>query len=352
MATTYSPVTLTNLDISSTYRSIMDVSTGVDSIYIRAKETLIASVTALELSEQDKAKLIATTISGMVTSITAQSMEMAFKVEKENRDSPYVLTKMQEDTKLVTANVAKTEADVLQMAQQTLLITAQKEKTAEEKALLVAQTGKVGSDKLNVEAQTLKIGADKLNVEAQTLLTTQQEAKVLADTGFVETQKKVAVYNGWKTQAELMVDYGINVSGVLTTTDMLVTGVVNPTIKTGTKHEQTRQAQAQVYNTYATTYRNVGAVTGLTIGSTGILTAATADNEGLLYWQKEVAKRQKQGFDDNMRQHVANSAASTASMLYALNDDAATTEANKILFSFGTAVSYLNGNSLSVDSIG
>jgi hypothetical protein len=68
------------------------------------------------------------------------------------------------------------------------------------------------------------------------------------------------------------------------------------------------------------------------------------DTTGLTYWQTKVAERNEQGFDDNMRQHVANSSATMVSMLLTSEDASLTAVAQEISLIWKTAANYLNGN--------
>ena len=110
---TYVPALVGDLDVISTYKELMEASTGQNSAYIRAKETLVDLLDKGELKDVDKATVIAQTITGIATGITTHAMDVAVKIATENRNSKYVLTKMREDTKLTTAQAAKIEEEIL-----------------------------------------------------------------------------------------------------------------------------------------------------------------------------------------------------------------------------------------------
>lgn len=288
MATEYTQVEVNNIDIIDTYKKLMAASTGQGSIYLRAKETLIDLVTKGQLSETDKAALISKHITDLSTGLSAQAMEMAFKIDKENRDAAYVLTKLREDTKLVTANIAKTEAD----------------------------------------------------------------------TADVASNAKLKVYSGWKTQAELYWDCGITAYTLSTTQDIIPELAYNKEF--GIKRQTISKAQADLYTTLSTNYRQNGSLeitgttsmfpnsnlpVGLNILQNMIGVEPTAAEYGLTYEQTKVAERQIQGFDDNMRQHVINSSASMISMLLATEEaELATTADAEILPVWMDAAQHLNGN--------
>lgn len=269
METTYNQVITQDLDIINTYKKLMIASTGQGSIYLRAKETLIDFVDKGQLSETDKATLVSKHITDLSMGLSAQAMEMAYKLDKENRDAEYVLTKLKEDTRLVTAQVSKIEADI-------------------ENA-----------------------DADK-------------DLKILA---------------GWKAQGELYRDYGVHTWDYTLLPTILPTGAYSAY---GTKVETIKMSQANVYNGYATAYRQNGVVLPV-IDSVGWLTSGTsADATGLNYWQTKVAERQEKGFDDNTRQHVANSSATMVSMLLSSEEAALVDDASAALAKWTAAVDYLN----------
>lgn len=270
MSTKYNQVIVNDIDIIETYKKLMKASTGQDSAYLHAKETLIDMYKSMSLTDKAKADIIAQTISSISINITNQSMEMAYKLETEKRDAVYTLTKLKEDTRLTTAQIA------------------------------------------NIEANIANASADK-------------DLKVLA---------------GWKAQGELYRDYGINSWDYETLPIVLPSGAYT---SYGTKVETIKMSQANVYNGYATAYRQNGVVLPIIDTTTGWLTSGTTgDNNGLTYWQTQVAERQKQGFDDNTRQHVANSSATMVSMLLSSEEAALVDDASAALAKWTTAVDYLN----------
>ena len=270
MATEYNQVLVNDIDIIDTYKELMEASTGQGSIYLRAKETIVDFVEKGQLSETDKAALIAKHMTDLSMGLSAQAMEMAYKLDKENRDAPYTLTKLKEDTRLTTAQVAKVESDI------------------------------ENSD------------ADK-------------DLKILA---------------GWKAQGELYRDYGVHTWDYTLLPTVLPIGAY---AAYGTKVETIKMSQANVYNGYATAYRQNGVVLPMVDGTTGWLTTGTTgDAAGLSYWQTKVAERQEKGFDDNTRQHVANSSATMVSMLLSSEEASLVDDASNALAKWTTAVDYLN----------
>jgi len=270
MATTYNQVLVNKINIIDTYKELMEASTGQGSAYLHAKETLVDVYKNSSITDKMKAEIIANTISSISINITNQAMEMAYKLEKENRDAEYVLTKLKEDTRLTTAQIVKIESDIE------------------------------------------NVDADK-------------DLKIMA---------------GWKAQGELYRDYGVSTWDYGLMPTILPNGAYSAY---GTKVETIKMSQANVYNGYATAYRQNGVVLPAIDGATGWLTnATTGDATGLSYWQTQVAERQKKGFDDNTRQHVANSSATMVSMLLSSEEAALVDDASAALAKWTTAVDYLN----------
>ena len=173
-----------------------------------------------------------------------------------------------------------------------------------------------------------------------TKLTTAQTQKLLADTDKTDIDTKLGIMAVKKAQAELYRDYGVNVRQLTTAVENLL--IASNFDEAGTKYESIKMAQANVYNGYATAYRQNGLVSIVTDNKGYVTTGTTADTIGINYWQAKVAERQEQGFDDNMRQHVANSSATMVSMLLSSEDASLSTQAQTVLDKWSTAVNYLN----------
>lgn len=267
MATQYNQVLVGELDITDTYKKLMAASTGEDSIYIRTKETLNdIYATTTGLTDSQRALMIGQTLSDLAKSITDNAMQMALKIETEKRDAPYALTKIKEDTRRITAEIAKVEKDI-EIADKNLWLTT------------------------------------------------------------------VA---GWKAQAEMYRDYGVQTWNQLDTTKVLTSDAY---VDYGTKVETLKKAKVDTYATYANSYRQNGKVNYTTNVTDGSFSTVTSDNHGLTYWQTTVAARQVQGFDDNQRQHVVNSSASMISML--LSTEASGIDYTPYLAKWSTSVDYL-----------
>lgn len=218
-----------------------------------------------------------------------------------------------------------------------------------EKAALVAKHITELAQSMTAQTLSAAVQVAKENRDAKytltklredTKLTTAQTQKLLADTDKTVIDNKLGIMAIKKAQAELYRDYGVNVSQLTTAVENLL--IASNFDEAGTKYESIKMAQANVYNGYATAYRQNGLVSIVTDTKGYVTTGTTADTTGVNYWQAKVAERQEMGFDDNMRQHVANSSATMVSMLLSSEDASLSTQAQTVLDKWSTAVNYLN----------
>lgn len=268
MATEYNQVLVGDIDITETFKKLMQASIGQDSIYLKAKETLRDLYdTSTGLTDLQRATMTADAIVELAKSMTAGAMQMALKIDTENRDAEYALTKLKEDTRLVTAQIAKVEKEV-------------------------------------------------------------------TDTDWAIKNRVMA---GWKAQAELYRDFGVQTWNQTVTTDIVPQAAYT---EYGIKAETIKKAKADIYQGYATGYRANGYVAVALNADGSITNATTADTNGLTHQQTKVSMRQEKSFEDNKKQHVVNSSASFMSTLLA-------TEASGIdyapyLSKWSAATDYLN----------
>lgn len=272
-----------NLAVTDTFTELMKVAVGKDSIYIRAKETLTEFLTAdastpSPMTQSERAQLLANTLAQMSSSITNQAMTQATQIAKENRDAPYEL--------------AKTIADVKYKQEQT-------DKIVNDNALVIEQI-----EEMKAETIIKRIGA-------------------------------------WKTQADIYTQNGVNVTAQDINSPILTTVV--PTNKLALDIVQAEQLKASKFSALASTFRRDGAYTwstdingDVTVGSD----TTPATWTPLTKAQTNVAIRQERGFDDNMRQHAANSSANMIGLLLSTENFGAITTAD--VAAWRSAVAYLN----------
>ena len=297
MAQTVIKEVLPDLDVTTIYESLMETSTGKHSAYIKAKESLLEYFGTIEdsslsgvgvgnqLSAREKAEMLSKLVSEMAVSITGAAMQTSVKIATENRDAPYTLTKLRVDTEAAQANVLKIEADT-------------------------AATGNTA-------------------------------AKIEAD-------KNLSVIQGWKIQSDLYRDNGVSAIPAISSTILNVTPANAHTDTYGLKYESMRKSKADTYDKYASSIMQYGKV-AYTPGTDGTLSTAVPATAGLTYAQTNVAIRQEQAFDDNMRQHAANSSANMIGLLLSTENSSAldTNDVN----TWRANLNYLSGYSLFSASI-
>ena len=220
--------------------------------------------------------------------------------------------------------------------------------TDQEKSTVIAQTLSTIATSITTGALDAAIKIATENRDAKYALTkiredtkfvTAQTAKVEQDISKSEADTDSMVWENYKRQASLYRDWGVKpweLSGNVGST------VENKNlIEDGTKVQENKMAKASLYTTYAKSYRQDGIVMPIVSDTTGYMTTAAGDDYGQSYWQNMVTERQWKGFDDNMRQHVANSSASMISMLLSTEVElpTATTE---YLNQWDSSLSYLN----------
>jgi len=285
---TYSQSVVTKLNPESWFVDLMELSTGSDSIYIKAKETMLEYFASEgnTLTSREQSEMLVKLVGDMTTSMTKSCMDTAYAIVLADRDGPFTLTKIQEDT----------------MGSQ------------ESRDKMAADNCNVGSDKALKDAQVSKM-----------------------------------IIDGWAVQARMSRDDGFDPFD-LTVATVVIPATTEQT--DGTKYFNTKQIQSSINATYAKSYRDSGwvkytqdAVTGIlsTIGNGDTLEEGGSHAVyGLSYAQTAVAIRQEEAFDDNMRQHAANASAQMIGMLMSTNSGSALSSCD--LNEYRMAVSWLNGD--------
>ena len=280
---TYTKESIQPLELIPGFNALMKASTAKDSLYIKAKESMVeyfASAVCI-LSEREKAEMLVQLVSTMAVQMTSASMSTALAAAKEDRDGVYQLTKLRADT---------------------LLTQEQTDKVAAENLVL-------GNDALIKEAQ-----ANKLVIE------------------------------GWKLQTGM-----IREDGLLKENMPAITTVILPQTsigEQGLRWEQEQQTKMSVYATLAKSYRESGTVTWTTgaEGKISTITDAQPILPGLTKAQENVAIRQEKAFDDNMRQHAANSSANMIGLLLSASESGNITAAD--VDRWRGSVDYLNSGGI------
>ena len=273
-----------DLDVITQYNNLMKASVAKDSIYIRAKESLQSFFASSNMTDPDKAAILSNMLTSMTTSITNQAMSTALAIAKENREGKYAISKVIAD----------------------ILVTKE-------------QADKLAADNLVATATASKISQDTTN----------------------------AIIQGWKLQSDMVRENGITAFPSLTSAALPVTNVGDR----GLKWEQEQQTKMSVYATMAKSYRESGLVSWTVDSATNKINSIKdllPATPGLTHAQTKVAIRQELGFDDNKRQHAANSSANMIGLLLSAEESGNITAADVNLWR--SAVGYLNTASNGVPS--
>ena len=274
--TVFTPETgVGKLQVETKFKSLIKVATGKDSAYMHAKDSLTAyfqkevkvdDVVTVQagpganLSDREKAEMYAKLVSDTSTQLTSHMMDLALKIETENRDAPYMLAKVVADVKQTTEATNKIATDRLLGDKQIATATA----------------------------SIKKMGVDN----AATQATVFSKTGFLID-GSMRDVTDAESNSGMGTQYTLSTDYVGSISAMAN-----------------------RQA------TIAGSYRKDGNISftidptvgSYTVKEGHIVTSGTA-SAGLTDAQTLVAIRQKESFDDNKVQHAVNSSANFMGLL-------------------------------------
>lgn len=110
-----------DLEVIEKYNELMQATLGEDSIYTRSKETFKELFDNLQLTEPQKANIVAESIATMTTNLSNSAMQTALGWAKEERDGAYTLAKLKADTEVSLANYEKTKAEICLVEAQTEL---------------------------------------------------------------------------------------------------------------------------------------------------------------------------------------------------------------------------------------
>jgi len=266
----YIKESVNSLDVIRIFNDLMEASTAKDSVYIKAKETLTDLWKNGSYDEKDRASMIAQSLVAMTNSITATAMQLAMQIAESDRDAPYMLTKVREDTKL----------------------------------------------------------------------TQEQADKMARDGDLIETQKDKMIIDGWQTQANIYTKNGISVTAQSIDNPLLTS--VAQSNKMGADVVSAEMSKASQYVALAGSFRKDGEYTWSVDANYNVVSPAY----GVTSWkaladaQTDVAVRQEKAFDDNMKQHAANSSANMIGLLISSENYTAISECD--VDRWRASVDYLN----------
>ncbi len=112
------------LDVSTYYKQLMQDSLSDDSLYMQAKDTFTVIFEDLQITEKEKAQILAEHVASMTTQLSAAAMQTALQWTKEERDGEYTLAKVQADAEVSMANALKAKEEICLVEKQTELACA------------------------------------------------------------------------------------------------------------------------------------------------------------------------------------------------------------------------------------
>jgi hypothetical protein len=257
------------------YKKLMAASVGVDSVYIRAKETVTELMSATDMTKSERAVAITNMLAQITNSLSSQALTGAIALAKDNKESPYVLAKMSMDT---------------------LLTSRQADKVLKDIDMVTAQIAKTEAD------------ADAL------------------------------IINGWNVQAGMIANTGM-VPNANTGITILADQTMDPL---SASYQTIKATEAKVYEGWSNAIRASGTIS-YTIAS-GLPTFVVAgQDDGLIAAQTEVARRQYDAFDDNMRQHAVNSSAAMLGVMIGSEAFEDPLDYDKYILKWEAGMNYLTG---------
>jgi hypothetical protein len=266
----------------------MIASTNEDSIYIKAKESMLDYLNDSDLSSREKAQMLSDLISKLALEISSSALNGAIKIAMENQQNDYTIGKMHED--------------ILMSMQQ--------------------------RDKIATDIEKMEIEKD-----------------------IAETNKIHASIQNWDLQSKLYRNEGIDTRGLDPLVNTYLPSTINFDMR-GISYFEESVKRTEGLSTLSQMVRNYGVMnfefdeygaqlTGVTQIQGDNTDANDSTWNGLVRQQYNVAKRQETGFDDNMRQHAANSSANMIGLL--VSSDAVTEDVyTKPLEMWMRSMGYLN----------
>ena len=101
-----------DLDVIKKYEALMCATLGDGSLYARAKDTMFYQFKDLQLTEKEKAGLIAEFMQAVAVDLSKISMSSAVVWAKEERDGGYANALVRAQTAIAAANVVEAEAKI------------------------------------------------------------------------------------------------------------------------------------------------------------------------------------------------------------------------------------------------
>jgi len=267
------------LDILDKYSALVKQSLNGDSVYIRAKETVIELVADGSLDDAKKSEIISSIIGGAVNGITSAAMNGALDWAKYEKE--LALKKLELDQQLLI------------LEQELLLKTAQADEVKWQTRLAKIESHRMfGSGTFDVATDTLLALNDTGKVWNDMLLVTQQTTNAAIEENLLTSkinESKAAIH---KVVADTYVNYGSYTftQGATGITGVTATHGAYTTLSDTQQEIAVEQGKGYTYNAWANALTGSASMLGTVIAS-GVFSFATDSPErDLLYTVKNCAE--------------------------------------------------------------
>ena len=202
MSQTFIPETkVGKLQVEEKFKSLIAVATGPDSAYIHAKESMQSYFASSEdlatLTQEERTMLLSKFVSDLALGITGKMIDAAIKITTEDRDAPYVLSKLiaevvqtktqtakiETDDKLQSANIKKIEQDIKATKLEMYYKQALAYSKTGMKLLASGQEGVIASYVQNADATDIVSGKSTSASTYATLASSYRKDGVVTGTG-------------------------------------------------------------------------------------------------------------------------------------------------------------------------
>lgn len=156
-----------SMEVVEKYKLLMQATLSDESIYTRAKDTYFQLFKDLQLTEKEKAQIVAENITTMALNISNSAMGSAVTWAKEERDGDYTLAKVKAETELVLAQQELTAEQICKMQKETELECAKIEATI---AASIRENGRASTYKDVAECRPETLYEEGLKYHQQKLV--------------------------------------------------------------------------------------------------------------------------------------------------------------------------------------
>ena len=179
----------TNLDVVAKQRLLIEEALGADSAYVRLKENLELMLENSDIKSQDKAKVVADTLTQFTTSITHSAMATGLQWASQEKELALKKEEMQKQldilaqNKLLLENQTATSLADRQLKQaQVIREYGIASKDSDGNVTGLDSSGKEYVSILNIEADTINKGKQSEVLDANKSQAWAQTHKIVADT--------------------------------------------------------------------------------------------------------------------------------------------------------------------------